>query len=68
MSKPLTLILFWLLAVAPASAQQSVLKDPWIQLNYGSGKDVSDETGEDGREPLRIRWYGGSFIEVPVWR
>ncbi|MDC0712185.1 CocE/NonD family hydrolase [Stigmatella sp. ncwal1] len=46
----------------------SVIKEPWIQINYGTGKDVSSETLEDAKEPLRIQWHGGTFIEVPVWR
>jgi putative CocE/NonD family hydrolase len=46
----------------------SVLKSPGAQINYGTGKDVSDETIADAGEPLTIKWFGDSFIEVPVWR
>ena len=46
----------------------SILKSPGQQINYGSGKDVSDETIADAGEPLSIRWYTGSYIELPVWR
>jgi putative CocE/NonD family hydrolase len=35
------------------------------QLNYGTGKDVSEEAIADGRAPVRIRWHDGSFIEIP---
>jgi len=35
------------------------------QVNYGSGKDVSEESIADGRAPVRIRWHDGSFIEIP---
>ena len=35
------------------------------QVNYGTGKDVSEESIADGRSPVRIRWHDGSFIEVP---
>ncbi len=35
------------------------------QLNYGSGKDVSEESIADAHAPVRIRWHDGSFIEVP---
>jgi uncharacterized protein len=35
------------------------------QVNYGSGKDVSEETIADGHAPVRIRWHDGSFIEIP---
>lgn len=38
------------------------------QINYGSGKDVSDETIADAGEPLELRWFGTSYIELPVWR
>jgi len=44
----------------------SIIKSPGAQVNYGTGKDVSDETIADAREPLSIQWLGGSFIEVPV--
>jgi putative CocE/NonD family hydrolase len=46
----------------------SVLKGPGAQINYGTGKDVSDETMADAGEPLMIQWFGDSFIEVPVRR
>lgn len=38
---------------------------PDQQINYGSGKDVSEESLEDAGAPLRIRWHEGTFIEVP---
>ncbi|HXO20243.1 MAG TPA: CocE/NonD family hydrolase [Thermoanaerobaculia bacterium] len=43
-------------------------KDAGTQINYGTGKDVSDESIADAKEPLQIEWYGDSFIVVPVWR
>jgi len=46
----------------------SVVKWPGAQINYGTGKDVSDETIADGKEPLSLRLMGESCIEVPVWR
>jgi putative CocE/NonD family hydrolase len=46
----------------------SVVKWPGAQINYGTGKGVSDETIADGKEPLSLRLMGESFIEVPVWR
>ena len=46
----------------------SVLKSPGAQINYGTGKDVSDETIADAGEPLTIRWFGDSFIDIPVRR
>lgn len=45
-----------------------VIKEPGRQINYGSGKDVNDETIADAGEPLRIEWVAGSFVDVPVWR
>jgi uncharacterized protein len=40
-------------------------KNPFAQVNYGTGKDVSDESIKDAGEPLTIRWHGNSFINVP---
>jgi uncharacterized protein len=45
-----------------------VIKEPGRQINYGTGKDVSDETIADAKQPLRIQWFGDSFIDVPVSR
>jgi putative CocE/NonD family hydrolase len=36
------------------------------QINYGSGADVSDESIADATIPLKIRWYGSSYIDLPV--
>lgn len=41
-------------------------KNSAYQINYGSGKDVSDETIEDAKEPLEIKWYNSSYIEIPI--
>jgi putative CocE/NonD family hydrolase len=38
------------------------------ELNYGTGGDVSAESIADGKIPLKIRWYSGSYIEIPVRR
>ncbi|HTA65424.1 MAG TPA: CocE/NonD family hydrolase, partial [Xanthomonadaceae bacterium] len=43
----------------------SVPKESDQQINYGTGKDVSDETIADAKEPLRVRWFGDGFIDVP---
>jgi putative CocE/NonD family hydrolase len=45
-----------------------ILKSPGAQINYGTGKDVSDETIADAGEPLRIRWLGSSFVDLPMGR
>lgn len=41
-------------------------KHPFAQVNYGTGKDVSDESIKDAGEPLKIEIRSGSFIEVPL--
>ena len=46
----------------------NVNKNPFSQLNYGTGKDVSDETIADATEKLRVQWSDHSFISVPVLR
>ena len=46
----------------------SVVKNPQQQINYGTGKDVSDESVADAGEPLTIRWLSGSYVEFPVRR
>ncbi|SIQ38141.1 hypothetical protein SAMN05880574_11191 [Chryseobacterium sp. RU37D] len=43
-----------------------VVKSPFWQLNYGSGKDVSDETIADAKVPLEIKLYNNSYIKLPV--
>jgi len=34
--------------------------------NYGTGKDVSDESIADAGEPLRVKWHNDSYVNVPV--
>jgi predicted acyl esterase len=46
----------------------SILKQQDVQINYGTGKDVSDETIADAGEPLKIQWFDDSFIDIPVSR
>ena len=46
----------------------SIVKNTGQQINYGTGKEVSDESVADAREPLTIRWLAGSHIELPVRR
>jgi len=43
-----------------------VNKSPFWQINYGTGKEVSEETIADAKEPLEIKWYNDSYIEIPV--
>jgi predicted acyl esterase len=41
-------------------------KKPNWQINYGTGKDVSDETIQDGKVPLYIKWSNESYIKLPI--
>jgi uncharacterized protein len=43
----------------------AINKHPGAQVNYGTGRDVSDESIADAAEPLRIQWLGNSSIEIP---
>jgi len=36
------------------------------QVNYGTGKDVSDESIEDAAIPLEVKWYANSTITIPL--
>jgi putative CocE/NonD family hydrolase len=47
-----------------------VNKRPDEEINYGSGDDVSEESvdSDDDKVPVKIRWWGDSYIEVPVRR
>ncbi|HTM97760.1 MAG TPA: CocE/NonD family hydrolase [Pedobacter sp.] len=44
----------------------NINKNPFSQINYGTGKDVSFETSKDAGIPLKIKWLTGSFIELGV--
>ena len=46
----------------------NINKHPFEIINYGSGKDPSDETINDAKEPLQIKWHNDSFIKIPVWK
>ncbi|WP_228411975.1 CocE/NonD family hydrolase [Chryseobacterium sp. KLBC 52] len=43
-----------------------VIKNPLMQINYGTGKDVSEETIKDAAVPVEIKFYNNSFIEIPI--
>jgi hypothetical protein len=43
-----------------------VNKRPDREINYGTGNDVSEETMDDAGPPLKARWYGDSYLEIPV--
>jgi len=42
------------------------VKHPFYQINYGTGKDVSDETIADAKEALVIKWFNDSYIKIPI--
>jgi hypothetical protein len=44
----------------------TVNKNPFAQVNYGTGGDVSDESVADANQPLKVRWHNGGFIDVPL--
>jgi predicted acyl esterase len=44
----------------------SIVKESDIQINYGTGKDVSDESIVDAKDPLFIKWFDDSVINIPV--
>lgn len=44
----------------------NVNKNPYAQINYGTGKDVSKESISDGKEPLFVHWYNDSYINIPI--
>jgi putative CocE/NonD family hydrolase len=46
----------------------TVNKNAWAQVNYGTGKEVSDESIADAKEPLNVHWYNDSFVSVPIWQ
>lgn len=46
----------------------NINKHPFEIINYGSGKQVSDETIKDAGEPLEIKWHNESFIKIPIWK
>lgn len=41
-----------------------VPKGPDIQINYGTGRDVSEESIADAKEPLRLNFRAGSYLEL----
>jgi hypothetical protein len=46
----------------------TVNKKAFAQVNHGTGKDVSDESIADAKEPLQVRWSNNSYVTVPVER
>ena len=46
----------------------NINKGPQSQINYGSGKDPSDETIRDATVPVRLTLHGSSHLRIPVLR
>ncbi|MBA2685509.1 MAG: hypothetical protein H0U66_13565 [Gemmatimonadaceae bacterium] len=46
----------------------TVLKQPNVQISYGTGKDVSLESVADAGAPLSIEWSTRSHLDFPVRR
>jgi uncharacterized protein len=46
----------------------NVNKNPYAQINYGTGKDVSDEDINDAKPPLQIKWHNDSYVKIPIWK
>ena len=45
-----------------------VTKNPYAQINYGTGKDVSAEDISDAKAPLHVQWRTDSRVSIPVRR
>jgi putative CocE/NonD family hydrolase len=46
----------------------NVNKHAFAQINYGTGKDVSDEDVNDAKAPLQVAWHNDSYVKVPIWK
>ncbi|MBD1363350.1 CocE/NonD family hydrolase [Mucilaginibacter sp. ZT4R22] len=44
----------------------NINKSPFEQINYGTGKNVSNESIKDAKTPLQIKWFNDSYINIPV--
>jgi hypothetical protein len=45
-----------------------VFKGESTEINYGTGKDVSTESIADAGDPLQIKIYPDSYVDIPVSR
>ncbi|MEP6621720.1 MAG: CocE/NonD family hydrolase [bacterium] len=46
----------------------NINKSSRAPINYGTGKNVADETIADGKVPLLIKWHASSYVKIPVWK
>jgi hypothetical protein len=44
----------------------SVVKRPDQEINYGRAAPVATQSIVDAKEPLRIRWFASSYVDLPV--
>ncbi len=44
----------------------SISKRPDREINYGTGGDVSEESIANGKVPIKLRWHGDSYIDIPL--
>jgi uncharacterized protein len=44
----------------------NVNKNAFAQINYGTGKDVSDEDINDAKIPLQVKWHNDSYVKIPI--
>lgn len=45
-----------------------VNKNPWHQINYGTGRDVSEVAVDEAGPPLEVNWHETSYLELPITR
>ena len=43
-----------------------VNRGPFAQVNYGTGRDVSDESVADAKDPLHVEWFNDSHVDIPI--
>jgi len=43
-----------------------VNKNPFYEINYGTGRNVSDESIEDAVTPLQISRHNDRRLEIPI--
>ncbi|WP_200816915.1 CocE/NonD family hydrolase [Chitinophaga eiseniae] len=44
----------------------NINQNPFEEINYGTGKKVSEETIADAGEPVQLRWRNDSYIKVGI--
>lgn len=43
-----------------------IIKDPGLEINYGTGKDVAHETIADATAPTTVKWLAESYVDIPI--